>query len=115
MFDFFDALVLFLLMHIICDFYLQPKKWIDAKKAKTYRSIALYKHSLLHGVAMLAPALVLDLEWRSTVCLVAIIAISHFAIDLWKVTTKNSEKFSRFVVDQILHVAVLAAIAFSYG
>jgi hypothetical protein len=112
MFDFFGVLIPFLLMHIICDFYLQPNRWVEAKKEHTYRSPELYFHSLLHGVALLVPAIALGIGWRSTACLVAIVAISHFVIDLWKVTTRNSDKFSYFVIDQSLHVSILVAIAF---
>ena len=112
MFDFFGALIPFLMVHIICDFYLQPNKWVKAKKKYTYRSTELYFHSLLHGVALLAPAIALGIDWRSTACLVTIVAISHFIIDFWKVKAINGEKFSYFIIDQALHVSVLAAIAF---
>ena len=110
--DFFGILIPLLVIHIICDFYLQPKKWVDSKKQKTYRSLELYLHSLLHGFALLIPAIVLDFDWYSISCLVAIVAISHYFIDLWKVTRRHNHKFSYFVVDQILHISVLAIIAF---
>ena len=109
--DFFTVLVLLLLMHILCDFYLQPLHWVKAKKAQTYRSPQLYFHSLLHGVAILIPAFVLGIAWQVAACWVGIVAVSHFIIDLWKVTTPNSESFSAFLIDQALHVLVLAAIA----
>lgn len=112
MFDFFSALIPFLMVHIIFDFYLQPKKWVKAKKEYTYRSIELYFHSLLHGIALFVPAIVLGIDWRSTTCLITIVAVSHFIIDLWKVRTTNGDKFSYFIIDQTLHVSVLAAIAF---
>lgn len=101
-----------MLMHIICDFYLQPKLWVEAKKANTYRSPELYLHSLLHGVASLIPAVIFAVDWRSVACLVVIVAVSHFIIDLWKVTTPHGEKFSYFVIDQTLHLSILAVIAF---
>ncbi len=112
MFDFFGVLIPFLLMHIICDFYLQPNQWVESKKESTYRSPELYFHSLLHGIALLVPAFMLGIDWRSAACLVAIVAISHFVIDLWKVTTQNGDKFSYFVIDQALHGSVLATLAF---
>jgi hypothetical protein len=102
MFDFFGVLIPFLLIHIICDFYLQPKQWVEAKKKNTYRSSELYYHSLLHGIALLAPAIALGIDWRSTACLVTIVAVSHFVIDLWKVTTPNGDKLSYFAIDQKL-------------
>ncbi|MFA0511613.1 MULTISPECIES: DUF3307 domain-containing protein [unclassified Vibrio] len=112
MFNFFDVLIPFLMIHIICDFYLQPNQWVEAKKKYTYRSTELYFHSLLHGVALLVPAIALGIDWRSTTCLVVIIAVSHFIIDLWKVRARNGGKFSYFIIDQTLHVSVLVAIAF---
>ncbi|PTO70494.1 DUF3307 domain-containing protein [Vibrio splendidus] len=112
MFNFFDVLIPFLMIHIICDFYLQPNQWVEAKTKYTYRSTELYFHSLLHGVALLVPAIALGIDWRSTTCLVVIIAVSHFIIDLWKVRARNGGKFSYFIIDQTLHVSVLVAIAF---
>ena len=111
MVNFFGLLLPFLLMHIICDFYLQPKQWVNAKKAKTYRAKELYFHALLHGIAILLPAMVFGVDWLTAVCWVAVVAVSHFAIDLWKVTTPKGEQFSYFMLDQTLHIAVLAAIA----
>lgn len=61
---------------------------------------------------MLVPAIALGIDWRSTTCLVVIIAVSHFIIDLWKVRARNGGKFSYFIIDQTLHVSVLVAIAF---
>ncbi|PSW81131.1 DUF3307 domain-containing protein [Photobacterium angustum] len=112
MLNFFGVLIPFLLIHIICDFYLQSNKWVEKKKAHTYRSSELYLHSLLHGIALVIPALVLGIHWRSIICLITIVAISHFFIDLWKVTTVKGDKFSYFIIDQALHVLVLAIIAF---
>lgn len=109
--DFLSVLLLFLLMHILCDFYLQPLQWVKAKKAHTYRSPQLYYHSLLHGVATLIPAIVLRVDWQVAACWIGIVAVSHFAIDLWKVTTANGESFAAFMIDQVLHILVLVAIA----
>ncbi|MGI2171480.1 DUF3307 domain-containing protein [Shewanella sp. MF05960] len=110
--DFFGVLIPFLCIHIICDFYLQPDSWVEAKKAHTYRSPELYYHSLLHGIGLILPAMVLGIDWRSTVCLVVIVAVTHFVIDLWKVTTPKGGKLAYFVIDQALHMLVLVAIAF---
>jgi hypothetical protein len=110
--DFFGVLIPFLLIHILCDFYLQPKKWVEAKKVHAYRAPELYFHSLLHGIALLVPSMALGIDWRLVACLVAIVAVSHFVIDLWKATTPNGDTFSYFIIDQTLHVSVLAAIAF---
>ncbi len=111
--DFFTALIAFLLIHIICDFYLQPKRWVKAKQKRTYRAAPLYVHSLLHGVALLIPACALGFDWHAITGLVVIVAVSHWLIDLWKVTRRQSEKFAYFIIDQALHIVVLTALAFS--
>lgn len=112
MFDFWETLIPFLIMHVICDFYLQPNKWVKAKELHTYRSPELYYHSLLHGFSLLIPIIILGVDWKLGVCLIAIVTITHFMIDLWKVTTPNRDKFSYFIIDQTLHILVLVIITF---
>jgi len=112
MLNFFDLLISFLLVHIICDFYLQPKKWVEAKIQNKHRAPQLYLHALLHGALLFIPAMVLNLTWQSSLYLVLIVAISHFFIDLWKVSSSKRDSFSYFVIDQVLHVSVLVIIAF---
>ncbi|WP_426360281.1 DUF3307 domain-containing protein [Pseudocolwellia sp. HL-MZ19] len=112
MLNYFEILIPFLLIHIICDFYLQPSTWVAAKKQKTYRAPQLYLHSILHGIALIIPALALGINGYSILCLVSIVAISHFFIDLWKVSTPNGHKFSYFVIDQALHISVIALISY---
>ena len=115
MFDFFEILIPFLLIHIACDFYLQPASWVAAKQARTWRAPALYCHALLHGVAMVIPALLLGMSWQSTVCTVTMVALSHFFIDWWKVSAKHGARFSYFVGDQLLHILVLVALAYYFA
>ncbi|MFS1703169.1 DUF3307 domain-containing protein [Alteromonas sp. AMM-1] len=112
MFDFYSLIAAFLLIHLLCDFYLQPDTWIASKKAHGIRSWALYTHALLHGFGLLIPAAIIGLSWHSMVSMVVIVAVSHFLIDWWKVSVKEGEQFKYFAIDQLLHVAVLAAIAF---
>lgn len=111
MFDFWETLIAFLIMHIICDFYLQPTKWVVAKKQKTYRSLELYYHSLLHGISLIIPIIVLGIDFKTSIYLISIVTITHFIIDLWKVTTPNGDKFSYFMIDQALHILVLLGIS----
>lgn len=110
--DFSTLLVSFLLIHTLCDFYLQPKHWIKEKEEKKHRSPKLYLHSILHGVALLIPALALKIDWINIASIISIVTITHFAIDLWKVSTTKGDAFSRFAIDQILHVLVLIITAF---
>ncbi|WP_137169701.1 DUF3307 domain-containing protein [Marinomonas sp. FW-1] len=110
--DFTSLLVSFLLIHILCDFYLQPKHWVEEKKEKKIKSPRLYLHSILHGVALLIPSLILKIEWINIVSIITIVTITHFIIDLWKVSTTKGDAFSRFAIDQILHVLVLISTVF---
>lgn len=110
--EYFSFLVPFLIAHVICDFYLQPNAWVTAKKEKKLQAPELYKHSLLHGMTLLLPAMYWGLNWRSMVCLVIVVSVTHFFIDLWKVSVKNGHKLSYFLLDQALHVIVLAIIAY---
>ena len=81
MFDFYGVLASFLLIHLLCDFYLQPDSWIAAKKASTYRAWQLYAHALLHGIGLIIPAVIIGLSWSSVACMVIIVSTSHFVID----------------------------------
>lgn len=110
MFDFYGVLIAFLLAHVVCDFYLQPKRWVDAKKAYTYRAPALYFHSLLHGVAFFVTAVLLGVDLYTSFSLLIIALVSHFFIDWWKAATPNGEAFSYFVIDQVLHIFVVVLI-----
>ncbi|SDE66619.1 Protein of unknown function [Pricia antarctica] len=100
-----------LLAHLIGDFLVQPKRWIVHKEANKVRSKYLYIHVLLHFV--LTMMLLWDLKyWK----LVLIIAVSHFIIDLAKLYTTPLFRLRSipFFIDQVLHLAVLYAVAY-YG
>ncbi|SIO94486.1 DUF3307 domain-containing protein [Vibrio spartinae] len=109
--DFLTVFIAFLLIHLIGDFYLQPGRWRAAKQKSTYRAPELYIHALLQGVALSVPALVLGMDWPSTACLIAIVVLSHWAIDLWQ-ATRHEHQLTHIVVDQSLHVLVFALLAF---
>ena len=94
MFDFYGVLASFLLIHLLCDFYLQPDSWIAAKKARTYRAWQLYAHALLHGIGLIIPAVIIGLSWSSVACMVLIVSTSHFVIDWWKVSVNDSDRFA---------------------
>ncbi len=98
-----------LLAHLIGDFLLQPTRWIVHKEANKVRSKYLYIHVLLHFV--LTMILLWDLKyWK----LALIIAVSHFIIDLTKLYTTPLFRLRSipFFIDQVLHLAVLYAVAY---
>ncbi len=96
-----------LLVHLISDFLLQTSKSCNSKREKKWRSGCHYMHA----------AIVFALSWLASFCLefwwcALVIAVTHFAIDIWKSYRKDTVKW--FVVDQLLHIAILAAIAWQW-
>lgn len=101
-------LIKLLLAHLAGDFLLQPDRWVTEKEVKKHRSPTLYLHVLLHG------GLTWLLVWDISFWLPAlIIVITHYIIDLSKVTfQKPGNRISWFVADQLLHILVLAVIVY---
>lgn len=96
-----------LLAHLIGDFLLQPNSWVAHKEQHTHRSIYLYFHILLHGI----------LAWAAThdFGIALLVAVTHGLIDLIKLKSqRESTKRMWFLIDQFLHIAVLAAITLYY-
>lgn len=100
-----------LLAHLIGDFLLQPNRWVIHKEVNKIASKYLYLHILVHfGVTMV---LLWNLDyWK----LAAIIAISHYFIDLGKLYSNSlfKNKAIPFFIDQLLHIIILYACAY-YG
>ncbi|WP_163935115.1 DUF3307 domain-containing protein [Paraferrimonas sp. SM1919] len=105
--DFWALLIPLVIVHIVCDFYLQPDRWVEAKKLKKHRAFELYLHSLLHGFGLLLPAWLFNFDWQTTFCLIAVVAVTHYVIDLWKVSATNGDTLFYFLIDQALHILVL--------
>lgn len=99
-----------LLAHLIGDFLLQPNSWVADKEAKKHKSLYLYFHILLHGV--LAFVIIGDCcFWPYAI----VLAVSHGFIDFLKLRFQNSNtKRNWFIIDQALHVLVLALLTNFY-
>jgi len=98
-----------ILVHFAADFALQPSHWVAHKFKHKARSKYLYYHI---GVHLLLLLVLLQFKhfW-----LVAITVVSHYLIDLAKLvltTTKNARWL--FVVDQLLHLSVIAVLVYLY-
>ncbi len=65
----------------------------------------LYLHAIIHGALFYLLTAAWQLWWAAL-----IVTTTHFFIDWWKLTRKQSA-FS-FITDQVLHIAVLAALWF---
>lgn len=100
-----------LIAHIIGDFLLQPKKWVDNKNLKKHRSKFLYYHLLIHVLLLL---LVLEFNFSFWLGIVVIV-VSHFLIDLAKLhLSVKANPVILFVGDQLAHILILVGVVFYY-
>lgn len=93
--------------HLFADFGLQTSKMILHKKRLKARSWLLYLHSFLHGAAiyLFSPDKTLWL-------IPAVVIITHFFIDLWKLYRKDN--LIAFILDQLMHILVLVILWFIF-
>jgi hypothetical protein len=99
-------LIKVLLAHLLTDFVLQPKGWIEDRQKNHFASPKLYLHGLLTGIIALLFAGIS--YWPA----VLVIMITHILIDGWKSYQKESIVY--FVIDQCLHVAVILGCWYFY-
>ena len=90
-----------LIAHLLTDFVLQPKKWIDNRNSKHFASPMLYLHGLVTGVVAL---LFTGFQYWPVA---AIILVTHIVIDGWK--SYQREAITYFIIDQLLHFIVILA------
>ncbi|MGF1556019.1 DUF3307 domain-containing protein [Paucihalobacter sp.] len=97
------VLIKLLIAHLIGDFFLQPKTWVDEKETGKLKSPKLYIHTAVHIALMFL--IVFDVSyWR----LILLIGVSHYIIDAFKLTLqKKKTKRFYFFADQILHLMVI--------
>ena len=95
------------LAHIIGDFYLQTDKCCEQKETRKFKSWFLYVHAIIIGLLswMIVPSCSFGL-WA------LMIAVSHFAIDAVKIHCPKG--LWSFVIDQLFHLSILAAISTIY-
>jgi len=104
-----SLIIKLLIAHIIGDFVLQPDSWVAAKKIKKHKSKYLYLHGLVHLIVLI---ILLEFNFSYWPYYILIV-LSHMLIDLIKVNSENILN-SRllFVVDQLLHLIVLALVVY---
>lgn len=88
-----------ILSHLITDFMLQPKSWVNERTAKHFASPKLYLHSII--TAALAFIITGIQYWLVAI----IILVTHFIIDGWKSYQKQNASY--FLADQLLHLLVI--------
>ena len=93
-----------LLAHLVADFALQTNKICKDKAERKWKSLYHYGHAMVvFGLSWLV-AFDLGFWWCAL-----IIGVSHFAIDMWK--SYRSETVAWFALDQILHLGIIAGMA----
>ena len=92
------------LSHLITDFILQPKSWVDDRNTKHFGSSKLYLHGLITGV--FAFMITGFHYWLVSI----IILVTHILIDAWKSYRKQNSLY--FIIDQFLHFIVLAGCTY---
>ena len=86
--------------HLLTDFVLQPKSWIDNRNSRHFASPMLYVHGLVTGAVAL---FFIGFQYWAVA---AVITITHIIIDGWK--SYQREAIGYFIVDQFLHLIVIA-------
>ncbi|MBJ2117809.1 MULTISPECIES: DUF3307 domain-containing protein [Proteus] len=105
----FTLLISLYLAHIIFDFYLQPKSWIEARNSLHYKSKELYFHSLLQGgITFIVLIVMAKVNFNAILVYSLIIFITHYLFDLAKSYTDNSLKW--FITDQIFHFLIITLL-----
>ena len=92
------------LAHLIADFALQTSKSCKYKRDKKWGSAYHYSHAVI----VIALAWLASWDWAFLWCALAIGA-THFVIDIWKSYLEDNVIW--FIVDQLLHAAVMVGVA----
>lgn len=98
-----DVLLRLFIAHVLGDFLLQPRRWVEERRTLHLRSPGLWLHGAVHG--LLALLAIGDPQWW---LLALLVALSHVAIDTLK-SYKDAGSAKWFLLDQVLHLAVLVA------
>ncbi len=103
---------LLLILHLTGDFFLQPIKLVEKKKNSIK---ALILQTIIYS-SLITSVLLLFGNILEIILLSLFIFISHFAIDYFriKITKKhenNNISFWIFIIDQFLHITLLAIIS----
>lgn len=94
-------LIKLILSHLLTDFILQPKSWVNDRNEKHFNSLKLYPHGLVTAVAVF---IITGMQyWLVSL----VILVTHILIDAWKSYQKPTATY--FVIDQLLHLLVIIA------
>lgn len=96
----FSLLFRMIIAHLLADFFMQPYTWVSEKRQHHIKSRYLYYHAAIVGIL----TYVLMLDWHAWE-LPLFIALTHFFIDWWKSTQKDT--IGIFAADQAAHFLVI--------
>ncbi|WP_339921471.1 DUF3307 domain-containing protein [uncultured Flavobacterium sp.] len=103
--------LMLVLAHLIGDFLLQPAAWVKDKRKYKIKSKYLYLHLLVHFILLL---LITKFNTEYLLALIVIVG-SHFVIDCAKLYFEKKKTVKIwFFTDQLLHLAVIAAVVRYY-
>jgi len=106
--DFDLALLLRLLIaHLLGDFLLQRKSWINDKFTKKWISIPLYLHILIIGVLTYLFSGHFNNFW-----IPAVVMVTHYFTDVWKSHKGDDLRF--FLIDQFIHIFIILIAWYLY-
>lgn len=105
------VLIKLLLAHLIGDFLLQPTSWVLDKENKKHKSNYLYIHTLVHFLL----AWILMGDW-SFGWFAFVLALLHGFVDFIKLQFQKSKtRVKWFLVDQMMHLIVIAFVSFIWN
>lgn len=105
-----ELLVGLLLAHLLADFYFQPYSWVKQRNERHALALPLYLHALLHGLFAFIVLLLFSGNVSKTTLVIstAIIAVSHFKIDVIK--SYCAQNTTTFMADQIAHIVMILGV-----
>ncbi len=98
-----SLLLRLILSHLLTDFLLQPDSKVKDKFENGWRSGWLYIHGLTAGALAYIFSGYYSLFW-----ILPVVGLSHILID--GIKSKQEQNIQWFILDQILHLAVLLAV-----
>jgi hypothetical protein len=99
-------LIKLLLSHLLTDFILQPTSWIQDRNRRHFASGKLYLHGLVTAIVAI---LFIGVQYWPAILA---ILVTHILIDGWK--SYRPEKITYFIIDQLLHFAVIFCCWYLY-
>lgn len=107
-----EIMIVFLLAHILSDFYFQSESMVR-KKDVWFKYLVL--HSIVYGLVTLIIVKLICINFENIY--LSIIIFSHFLVDAIKYLLKKNKFIKEhqkniFIIDQVIHIAILMAVSY---